>query len=245
MKTILTLLTFTYLSTLALGQSPNYDDLKILYADMKYEKLAKVAASYTEKDKSSKHVLPYIWLSKGLYKISLSSNTNPKFKNAYKDAIKYLSKGIKYDLKYNNGATFKDEHQEFLSDFQLSLQELIDNEMTSGSVKRTFSWAMKYQKITLNPVGANYIMGACKYLDQDKASARTYWKKADEMMAKVTSIEGFSEADRNMLKNGVISTAESMMKSRQSEKAESLLNKVTPWFEGDDDWKELYDEVFN
>lgn len=244
MKNILTLLSFLYLSTLAFGQAPSYDDLKILYADANYEKLAKVAASYTEKDKSSKDVLPYIWLSKGLYKISLSGNSNPAFKNAYKDAIKYLSKGIKYDLKYNDGVTIE-EHKEFLDKFQLSLQEVIDNEMTSGNVKRAYSWGIKYQKITMNPVGAKFIMGACKFEDQDKPSARTLWQEGDKMLAEITSIEGYSEADRKMLKKGVLASAASMVKGRQNDSARALLNKVSQWFEEDEDWQDLYDEIVN
>jgi hypothetical protein len=245
-KNILVLLAFIYLSILSFGQAPKYDNLKILYADANYEKLVKVAASYTEKDKSAKDVLPYIWLSKGLYKISLSVNTDTKFKNAYKDAIKYLSKGIKYDLKYNDSSTILNgDHREFLDDFQLSLQETIDDEFTSNNFKRAFSWALKYKKITLYPIGANYIMGACKFLDQDKTSAKNYWKECDEMMGETTSLERFSEADRSMLKNGILSTAKSLVKSRQNTNAESLLNKAAKWFKEDEDWKELYDEILN
>lgn len=244
MKNILTLLSFMYLSTLAFGQRPNYDDLKILYADANYEKLAKVAASYTEKDKTKKDILPYIWLSKGLYKISLSGNPDPNFKNAYKDAIKYLSKGIKYDLKYNDGATI-DEHKEFLDKFQLSLQEIIDNEMTSGNVKRAYSWAIKYQKITMNPVGTKYIMGACKFEDQDKPSARTFWQEGEKLLAEVTSIEGFSEADKIMLRNGILASAEAMIKGRQNDSARALLNKAAQWFEEDEVWQQRYDEIVN
>ncbi len=244
MKTIFTIL-FVYSAKLILSQSPNYDDLKILYADTKYEKLSKVAAHYTQKDKTSKDVLPYIWLSKGLYKISLSGSDNPKFKNAYKDAIKYLSKGIKYDVKYNNGSTFEDDHKEFLDEFQFSLQEIIDNEMSSNNVKRAFSWAIKYQKITMNPIGANYIMGACKFMDQDKTTARAYWQKGDAMMEEIKTINKFSEADRLMFKNGVLSTAEAMVKSRQIKSAKILLNKASHWFEKDEDWEEIYDEILN
>ena len=107
MKHILTILSVLFVTSLSFGQPPTYDDLKILYADANYEKLAKVAENYTLKDKTKKDVLPYIWLSKGLYKISLSGTDNEKFKNAYKAAIKHLSKGIKYDLKYNEGSTLE------------------------------------------------------------------------------------------------------------------------------------------
>ena len=140
MKNLLSLLFIVVLSNLSLAQPPEYDDLKILYADADYEKLAKVAGSYTEKDNTKKDILPYIWLGKGLYKISLSGTTDEKFKNAYKDAIKYLKKGMRYDLKYNDGAVFA-EHEEFLNKFQMSLVEIIDNEVAAESYRRAFGWA--------------------------------------------------------------------------------------------------------
>lgn len=233
-----------YLSTLAFGQAPNYDDLKILYADANYEKLAKVAIGYTEKDKTKKHVPPYIWLAKGLHKISMSGNPDPKFKNAYKDAIKYLGKGLKIDMKYNEGATFE-EHREFMDKFQLSLFEVIDNEMSSGNVKRAYSWAIKYQKVTSNLVGVKFIMGACKFEDADKPTARTLWQEGNKLMDEITSIEGFSEADRKMLKNGILASAKAMIKGRQNDKARALLNKAAQWFEEDEDWQSRYDEIVN
>lgn len=244
MKNILTILSILFVSTLSYAQAPGFDDLKILYADANYEKLVKVAENYTLKDKTKKLVPPYFWLSKGLYKISLSGTDNEKYKNAYKSAIKHLSKGIKYDLKYNEGS-YMEEEKEFVDGFQLSLQEIIENEVSSGGFKKAYGWTIKYNKITLNKVGPKFMMGACKHEDQDKPSARTLWQEAQKMMDETESIEGWSEADKNMLKLGILYSAVSMKKSRQGDKASALLGKASQWFEDDEDWKEKYDEIVN
>ena len=244
MKHLLTIISLIFIANFSYSQPPKYDDLKILYADANYEKLSKVASGYTESDKTSKDVLPYIWLSKGLYKVSLSGTDDEKFKNAYKDAIKYLKKGISYDLKYNNGSTIE-EHRDFLDEFQKSLMEVIDNEMSSGNVKKAYGWAIKYKTVTVNTVGSLYMMGACKYEDQDKPSARTLWQEADAELKNITSIESWSEADVKMLKFGVLYSAGAMKKGRQMDNARALLNKVAQWFEEDDDWKQRYDEIVN
>ena len=244
MKNSLLLIAALFISALSYSQSPNYDDLKILYADANYEKLAKVAAGYTEKDKTKKDILPYIWLSKGLYKISLSGTDNEKFKNAYKDAIKYLSKGIKYDIKYNEGTTIA-EHKEFIDKFQLSLFEIIDNEISDANYRRAYGWGIKYNKITVNKVGPKYLMGACKYEDQDKPTARTLWQEGNKMLEELTSVEGWSEADLKMFKAGLLYSAVALKKTRQGEKAKALLNKSAQWFEEDEDWKMQYDEIVN
>ena len=244
MKNILILLSFLFITSLSFGQPPVYDDLKILYSDANYEKLAKVAAGYTEKDKTKKDILPYIWLSKGLYKISLSGSDNEKFKNAYKDAIKYLSKGMKYDIKYNEGSTIT-EYKEFIDKFQLSLFEVIDNEVSEGNFRRAYGWSIKYQKITTNFVGVKYLMGACKYNDQDKPTARTLWQDGGILLDELKSTEDWSEADLKIFKLGLLSSAEGLQKTRQGDKAKALLNKTAQWFEVDEDWQERYDEIVN
>lgn len=244
MKNVLTLLCLLFITQIAFSQPPKYDDLKILYADANYEKLAKVASGYTESDKTSKDVLPYIWLAKGLYKVSLSGTDDENFKNAYKDALKYMAKGMKYDWKYNDGATLE-EHSEFVDEIQKSLFELIDNELTSGSAQKAYGWAIRYQKITENSAGIKYVIGACKYKSDDKTTARSMWQEADQELKEVTSIEDWSDADKKILKIGILHSAAALNDSRQQDKARELVNKVAHWFENDEDWKTRYDEIVN
>lgn len=244
MKNVLTLFCLLFVAQIAFSQAPKYDDLKILYADANYEKLAKVASGYTENDKTKKDVLPYIWLARGLYKVSLSGTDNEDFKNAYKDAISALGKGIKYDLKETDGAIIS-EHSEFIELFQKSLFDIIDNELTSGSAQKAYGWAVRYNKITQNESGIKYVMGVCKYKAEDKTTARSLWQEADEILKTVESIQTWSEADKSMLKIGILRSAAALNESRQQDKARELLNKVAQWFENDDDWKARYDEIIN
>ena len=244
MKNVLTLFCLLFVAQIAFSQAPKYDDLKILYADANYEKLAKVASGYTENDKTKKDVLPYIWLARGLYKVSLSGTDNEDFKNAYKDAISALGKGIKYDLKETDGAIIS-EHSEFIELFQKSLFEIIDNELTSGSAQKAYGWAVRYNKITQNESGIKYVLGVCKYKAEDKTTARSLWQEADEILKTVESIQTWSEADKSMLKIGILRSAAALNESRQQDKARELLNKVAQWFENDDDWKARYDEIIN
>ena len=242
MKNIITILAVLFVTQIGFGQ--NYDDLKILYADENYEKLVKVAEKYTEGEKTKKDVLPYIWLAKGLYKISLSGSDDERFKNAYKDAIKFLGKGMKYDIKLNDGATL-DEHREFIDEFQLSLYQRISNELEAGAYKKAYSWAVKYKKISQNLVGMYYVSGACKFNDSDKSSARTFWTEGEKLLEEVTDIDSWSEADRMMFKLGIIHSALSYKNTRQMDKAKAILNKAAQWFEEDEDWQTRYDEIVN
>lgn len=240
MRRLLTLLSIFLISVAAKAQAPEYNDLKILYADENYPKLVKEAEKYTTKDDTAKDPIPYIWMAKGLYKISLSGTTDDDFKSAYKDAIKYLAKAFKYDLKYNEGVNLAEE-KEFIDMFQMSLMETIVNELSSDNMKKAFSWAIKYWKITEHEVGTKFMLGATKF-DEDKTGAKDYWKDGKALLDETTSIDGWSEADVQMLKLGILYSAKAMKSGRQEEYAKEILDKATPWFEGDEEWQQLYDE---
>ncbi|TXI83618.1 MAG: tetratricopeptide repeat protein [Crocinitomicaceae bacterium] len=225
----------------AKAQAPDYDDLKILYADANYEKLVKVAENYTLKDELKKDPIPFIWLGKGLYKLSLSGSSDEKFKNAYKDAVAAVGKAIKND----KDGTALSEFQDFVDEFQGSMVEMINNDLGAKDYSKASGWALKYVKVTRNPLGAKYLDGATKYRKSDKGGANTLWKECDGLLAKVTSIESWSKADVEMLKIGALQTAECYIASKQVEKAKTLLNKIAPWYEDDEDFKTKYDEIIN
>ena len=97
------------------AQGPAYDDLRILYADGNYDKLVKSSESYTQKDKSKMDALPYMWLARGLYKISQSGTADEKYKNAYKEAVGALGKAIKQD----KSGDVQREYSEFFQEFKI------------------------------------------------------------------------------------------------------------------------------
>lgn len=241
MKRLITLLFFLITGLTLNAQAPEYDDLKILYADANYEKLVKVAENYTLKEELKKDALPFLWLAKGLYKISLSGTDDEKFKTAYKDAIGALGKALKND---KDGSQLAD-HTEFVDEFQLSVVTMIVNDLSAKDYSKASGWVIKYYKVTKNPVGAKYLDGASKYRKTDKGGANTAWKEADLMLGKISSIDDWSEADKTMLKHGVLETAECYLASKQFEKAKSVMSKVAQWYEGDEEFKAKYDEIVN
>ena len=239
MKKIVALLLLIFAGLTATAQAPEYDDLKILYADANYEKLVKVAYNYSEKEELKKDPLPSLWLAKGLYKVSLSGTDDEKFKNAYKEAITALGKAMKLD---KDGTALAD-HQEFIEKFQLSLVEMISNELAAGDFNKAAGWVIKYYKITRNGVGTKYLDGATKFAKADKGGANTIWKEADALLAKITSIEDWSEADQAMLRMGVLETAGCYVKAKQKDKAKVLLAKAAQFFEGDEEFKTRSEEI--
>ncbi len=223
------------------AQAPDYNDLNILFADEKYEKLVGSSEKYTTSDKTKTDPLPYLWMARGLYKISLSGTDNEKFKNAYKDAVGVISKCIKYDKDQKVQA----EYEEFFTEFKNSLVEMISNDLGAGDYAKASSWVLKYYKLNPKSIGGKLIDGACKFRKSDKGGANINWKEADALLKATTGIEDWSEAEKNLLKMGIFQTVDCYTSSKQTEKAKVLLGKVAQWFEGDAEFKEKYDAVVN
>lgn len=242
MKNIITLVGLLFVTQASIAQE--YNDLKILFADGNYEKLVREAEKYTENDKTKYDADPYFWAAKALYKISLSGTLDEDYKNAYKDGITFLSKGMKYDIKKNDGAAMI-EFNQIIEDYRLSLFTRISNEIGAESYKKAYAWAVKYKKISDESCGINFVIGACKYNDGDRSTARTAWVEAEKLIGELSGVDSWSEGDRRMLKLGVLETAKTHKANQQKDKAKEILNKAAQWFEEDDDWKAQYDEIVN
>jgi hypothetical protein len=222
------------------AQAPDYNDLTILYADKNYEKLVKVADKYVNAEKTKKDPIPCLWAARGLYQISLSGTTDEKFKNAYKDALGYMGKCAKLDP---SGA-LRGDYEEFYNEFEGSLVERIKNDCT-GDYKKAAGWVGKYLKLYPNSVGGKYLEAACKFQAADKTGANTLWKDAEKKLTALTTVDGMTPAELQILKMGIIETVNCYQKQKQLEKAKTLLGKVAQYFEGDEEFKTKYDEVVN
>ena len=65
------------------------------------------------------------------------------------------------------------------------------------------------------------------------------------MLAEVTSIDGWSQADKDMLMMGILGSAQALANKRQKDKAKALMNKVAQFFEDNEIWKAKYDDIVN
>lgn len=223
----------------AKAQAPDYNDLIILFADAKYEKLITSAQRYTEKESTSQDALPYLWLSKGLYAMSQQGDKDPMYKNSFKEAIAALGNFKKKDKE---GTLFQ-EHIEYIDKIKMAVLEQVTNEIDAKAYKKATPILAKYYKISPDDVGAKFLEAACKYRDGDKSGANTIWKETDKKMVALENLDKLGEVDKMLFRTGVFETAECWVNSKQIDKAKKLLDKVTPWFEDDEEFKTRLDSL--
>ena len=227
---------------LAAAQPPDFNDLKILFADRNYEKLVKQAEKYTTKEDLAKNPVPYLWMSRGLYEISLSGTDNANFKNAYKDATSFLGKAISKD---KDGTQLAD-HREFIDTFQISLARRIVDDISIKDYAKAGVSLMNYSKVTRNAdAGAKYLDGALKFMKGDKGGANPIWLKANEVIAKkpITSMDDWSDADKLIFKLGIMYTSECYVKAKKLDKAKALISAYYKFYEEDQEYKTRHDEI--
>lgn len=203
------------------AQAPSYDDLIILYADGKFEKLIDESTKYTEKESTMKDPFPYLMLSKGYYGMSQKGDRSDQYKNAFKDAVSALSKFIKKDKKQE----VIGDHEEYVEMIKMMQAEIMINENDSKNYKKVTGSASSYLKVSPDNIGAKFLDAASKYMQNDKTSATNIWKETEKAFMALTAIPT-SEADVKVYKAGVIATAECFIKSKQVERARALLNKA-------------------
>jgi hypothetical protein len=239
MKKIFAILGLLIYCGSAKAQAPDYNDLIILFADAKYEKLISSAQRYTEKESTSQDALPYLWLSKGLYAMSQQGDKGPEYKNAFKEAIAALGNFRKKD---KDGTLFQ-VHIEYIDKIKTAVLEQVTNEIDAKAYKKATPILAKYYKISPDDVGAKFLEAACKYRDGDKSGANTIWKETDKKMAALENLDKLGEVDKMLFRTGVFETAECWISSKQVDKAKKLLDKVTPWFEDDEEFKTRLDSL--
>lgn len=247
MKRLIFATTLLLSFTKAFGQPPSYDDLNILYADGRYEKLVASASHYTEKDDTKKDALPQMWLGRGLYKISMSGTDDERFKNAYKESVGAVGKAIKLD----KSGEVQSQYSEFFEEFKMSLVNMIRPDVENGDFKKASPWITKYYKLNMKSIGTKYLDGVAKFKGGDRSTANTLWKEADTWLAQVNDFDSWSPAEKELLKLGVMSTADAYVTAKQVDKAKTLLGKVKQWYEenedhpADEEFMEKYNSIVN
>jgi hypothetical protein len=243
MKKLLSLLTGILYSLSLFSQigDDEYEELLILKADQNWEKLITQSEKLTEKNKTKNDPVPYYYLAYGLYKISFLGARPEEYKNAYKDALTAVGKMGRKD---DDGKVLE-EYDEFFNELKYSLLEIIKNEIDAGEYRRAFGWVMKIYKFGRDHIGGKYLEGAVRYRNGDKATARTKWKEAAQLLDELESTDDWMEADRDFIKLGMYESAKCQIEARQMDAAKEIMNLGHKYFEEDEDWKRWYDEIVN
>lgn len=239
----------------------NLDELTQIHADSNFIKLVKRASDYVVKPKYANDPTPYIFLAKGFYGMYRKDLKDPEIEDPFEEAITATATAIEKD---DNGIFRMPIHEMWLTNFQ---NELLNNgiiyrlededgypvlysntdkvkmaEVTAEMLDATDS----YQSVTKNPISIKFVEAAIRYQMKDYKAANLIWKTEIPNLLNITSIENYSEADKNALRTGVILSAQQLiLRDASTANARTILTHVSKWFEYDKDFIAYYEKKYN
>jgi hypothetical protein len=201
-------------------------DLLLLYVDQKYDVCYNKSLKYSEKEKTKKDPLPYLYISMSSFEMSRDhkyTNSHPK---AYKTAISFAAKYRKKDKEYK----FKSDASEFIDKFKLIIIEEIENYLLEGTAA-TYSKAAGLTKKTcdMDPddYGAKFLYSLLTNLTKNKAASKEYLKictpKLEEYGANKFSLKYLTKSQQTILKFALLEYA-NYYKQKDKLKAKEILD---------------------
>lgn len=239
-KYILLFLAFYSFSFIGNAQPPTFDDLIILYADGKYEKLIDECLKYNDKESTAKEPIPYLYLAKAYYGMSQKGDRSAEYKNAFKSACQSLNKFYKKD----KGESYRAEDAEFIEKIKMAAAEVTMNEYESKNFKKSGTSALLFKKTSPNNLGADFLNASSKFLDNDRSSAVAIWKEVEKPFMDLKELGTDSPADLLIYKTAIIETVKCMIASKQVDRAKKIADKGQELIQ-EEEFKEELKALFN
>lgn len=223
-----------------------YEDLKGLYLDGKYDKLVVKAEKYTQKDKTRNDALPYLYMSKGLFKISMDEKLKIKdeFKNAEMDALTYFGQYQKKD----KGKIYNDLAEPHLNEMKNVIYEEVENFYMQKNYKKAIASLKKMMKIEPANIGVNLMKGVSEYLNKNKTEGKANIKVGIDGLKALTTFDSMSDEDKRFMKLGLIEYTNFLLTSKDYSGAKSAITLGYQYYqdkEADKEYIELYNKVVN
>lgn len=231
----------------------NFDDLKSLYVDGKYDKLVDKAEKYTTKEKTMNEPLPYLYMAKGLFKISQDERfkNQEMYKNAEMDA---LNKYTQYKKK-DKGNIYKDIAEPFMAEVKTQIYEEAQNFYTAKNYKKSIAIIKKIVKIEPENAGCIMLQGLCEYGVKNKSEGKKLIETSVKQIKNIKSINDYTKEDRKMLEYSLIEYTNFLLEAKDFTAAKAAITLGYQYFnckdvpKGEDcehqDYEDLYNKVVN
>ncbi len=239
MKTTIFLIIILFSFNKLEAQPPLYTDLFTLYVGGEYKKLVDKAEKYTLKQETKNDALPFVYLSKSLFKISQQKNRESKYKDAYDQSIYYLEKCIEKDITKE----VYDKETEFYMEVKETLIAYILEEFKDKSYKKALEYNNKLKTLYPEDIATILMEGALKKFTKDLPGAMIVWNENQNALEKLTNLDYYSEKEKEFLKLAVIQTIEGLKSVKQPERARNITLKANTWFENEEDFKSVFETV--
>ncbi|MGY8941868.1 MAG: hypothetical protein ACKVJH_07550 [Flavobacteriales bacterium] len=208
----------------------DFDELLMWMVDGKFEKVLYKAIRYTEDDDTSKEPVPYVFMSMAFFKISESDDADllEKYTNGLKNALKYASKFVKKDKK----KMYVGEYTNYFNDLRRATMNQSEVYVDDEKYTKAKSYYKYLYSLDREDPGAWLMSGTVLWRTKAKRDAGEAWALARALLEEFEG-RGLEEVQIDLLKYGVIYTAEMLVAEGDRTAALDWLNLTDALFSDD------------
>lgn len=217
-----------------------YDDLRTLYIDEKYEKLISKGERYIGKSDAKKDPAPYLYLAKAYYEISRAEDMHEEWppEKAFANALKWA---VKYRKKDPEGILFR-ENDLFFEELKKTALGDAAGQMSDQKYSRAKRFYDSITKFDPENIGAYFLLGLCQMEMRSTTEANMTFKQGDELLRE-TDVTRMNALDKKTLRDGGIAYAEFLIAEGRRDDATETLDLLAPALAGDSEFDMLYRKV--
>lgn len=220
----------------ASAQTDNdYKDLLTMFVGEKYEKCLYKAEGYTLDEKTKKDPLPYLFMSRCFYEMSKRDEFKEKYPNAFKDAMKYISKYGSKDKEKKYLAEYEDFFAQIRGAAIAEAETMMDTQKYSKA-KQLYDQLLD---IDPNDAGAQLMMGVVFNYMKAKKESDTALAKAKAILTEKKA--GTTKEQLGLLKYAI--TLYATNNSGSKDLAKEWLDLGLEYFPDDKEYKVTYDTI--
>jgi len=237
-KTLLCFLALAY-GINSSAQKGVYEDLLVLYVDEKYDKCLGKAESYTLKESTRKHALPYLYMSMCFFEMSKLEKYDEDYPKAFRSALKYA---VKYRKKDKESEYFSD-YDDYWSELNTTTMEVAENYFDEGNYSKAKSYYKYMTSYDLENAGA-WIMRVHSELKLNMArEAEMHMAEGKKALKSLGSIEHLSVDRQELLRTALIKYSEYLVEEGRSDSARKTMDIGSDVFLENEEFKMVWDEL--
>ncbi len=215
------LITALFIGSVSPGfsQDEAYKDLLFLIIDGDYEKAYSKAERFTNKEKTKRDPVPYIYMSMAMYEMSKKDEFTEDYPRAFRDAIKYATKFSRYDRENE----YVNEFDNYLSELKLEIMKEARYYFETENWRRSVTYAKYVNRIDADDLPALLLKGVAEVRSRNEYQAKNTFEEAE------TKLASFSPNDLTMdelpqFRYALIEYAKLMKEKGEKGKAQPYIN---------------------
>lgn len=213
-----------------------YKDILFMIIDGDYEKAASKAEKFTEKDKTRREPVPYIYASMAYFEMSKKEEFQEDYPRAFRDAIKYAYKAKRYDKENAH----MPEHSNYLNELKAEIMREATFQYQSENWRKSITYSKYVTRIDPEDISALLLKGIAEVKGRNAYQAKTTFEEADE------ALQSFSPTDvalesKDAYLYSVLEYAKLMAEEGTKNNAQPYLDAVAVLYEDDAEFQTFTD----